>query len=86
MWIDSTAEYINQASGVDTYPLQGKTFPLTVNVYATGNIEKIWTGTTSQFNNNMLIIVINGGIIETGGNLPSVSDFMGVRPVIIMEP
>ena len=36
MWVDTTAEYINQTSGVDTYPLQGKTYSLTVNVYGEG--------------------------------------------------
>ena len=36
MWIDESANYLNQTSGVDTYPLQGKTYSLTVNVYGEG--------------------------------------------------
>ena len=33
IWIDTTAEYLTQNNGVDTYPLEGKTYSLTVNVY-----------------------------------------------------
>ena len=36
MWIDESANYLNQTSGIDSYPLQGKTYSLTVNVYGEG--------------------------------------------------
>ena len=37
MWIDTSANYIVQENGIDTYPLQGKSYTLTVNVYGKGN-------------------------------------------------
>ena len=37
MWVDYDANYLVQNNGVDTYPLQGKIYGLTVNVYGVGN-------------------------------------------------
>lgn len=38
MWVDTSANYIVQENGQDTYPLQGKSYSLTVNIYGEGNV------------------------------------------------
>ncbi len=61
MWIDENTSYINQTSGIDSYPLQGKTYSLTVNVYGEG-LDIGESGVTSRRNTNISSIAFTDSL------------------------
>ena len=44
MWIDNDTEYLVQENGVNTYPYEGKTFTLKINVYSNGKAQSAMQG------------------------------------------
>ena len=68
MWIDDKAEFIRQENGVDTYPYQGKSYGVKVNVYGKG--VKIYIQKEIQLH-------ANGGTLEHNTIIRSVEKNFG---------
>ena len=68
IWMSTDAQYLVQENGVDTYPYQGKTYNLQVNVYARGE-EGMATVTASDIDTTTSGVSVQDKIDELAGLL-----------------